>query len=175
MWKDWKKCMKKSNARFPMFVDLWDKKILVVGGGTIAGRRIRILTAFAGDLTVVAPRISPEIRELAASGAVKLVERRFCIEDVQGAWMVLAATDDPQVNRQIWQEARAQGAWVNVSSDRTLCDFHFPGIIRREPVVIGINASGENHRLAREVREELEKELDSGPLFASRLNRTEGE
>lgn len=153
--------MKKNNPRFPLFVDLTDRKIVVVGAGNIAARRVRVLCQFSRDITVVAPQICQEIRELARKGQVRLICRAYRREDIYDAWMVLAATDDEKVNREVYTAARCLGAWVNVASDQNLCDFHFPGIVKRDPVVVGVNASGADHRLARRVREEIGHSLEA--------------
>lgn len=152
--------MKKNNPRFPLFVDLTDKKIVVVGAGTIAARRVRTLCQFSGEITVVAPYVCQEIRSLAQEGRIRLVERPYCREDIYDAWMVVAATDDDAVNRDIFTAGRCLGAWVNVASDQNLCDFHFPGIVKKDPLVVGINASGADHHLARQARLKIQDCLE---------------
>lgn len=152
--------MKKNNPRFPLFVDLTDKKIVVVGAGTIAARRVRTLCQFSGNITVVATQACQEIRTLAQEGQIRLVERPYCREDIYDAWMVVAATDDEAVNRDIYTAGRCLGAWVNVASDQNLCDFHFPGIVKQDPLVVGVNASGVDHHLARRARQKIQDCLE---------------
>lgn len=128
-----------------MFVDLSDKRALVVGAGKIAARRIKILALFCGDITVVAPEICPEIEETGAT----LVRRAYLPADLEGMDLALAATDDAALNAEIAAACRARGVPVNVSSDQTLCDFFFPGVAVKGPVVAGVTASGVDHALAR--------------------------
>lgn len=166
--------MKRNNPRFPLFVDLTDRKILVVGGGRIASRRVETLCRFGGDITVVAPGTEKILEELARDGKVRLIRRAYRQEDLRGAWMVLAATDDRELNEEIHRQAKKEGAWVNVSSDQELCDFHFPGIAKKDPVVVGINASGADHRLARRVRERIQRLLDEEIAGGSKIQAGNG-
>lgn len=152
--------MKKNNPRFPLFVDLTDKKVVVVGAGSIAARRVRTLCQFARDITVVAPGVCEEIRTLAGEGKIRLLNRPYRREDIYDAWMVVAATDDAALNREIYTAGRCLGAWVNVASDQRLCDFHFPGIVKKDPLVVGINASGEDHHLARQARQVIQDSVE---------------
>ena len=133
---------------FPMFVDLSRKRALVVGGGRVAVRRAGTLSRFCGSVTVVAPQILPEIEALAG---VQCFRRPYEPEDLTGADLVLAATDDPALNAGIVRLCREKGIPVNASSDPALCDFFFPGVACSGPVVVGVTASGSDHRLAAEV------------------------
>ena len=151
---------------FPIFVDLTDREILVVGGGMVASRRIRVLTGFCEHITVVATEISPEIARSISSepGGCKLTvfQRPFEPSDLDGRQIVLAATDDAGLNRRIAEMCRAKGIPVNDCSDQRFCDFQFPSVVRDEDVVIGINASGKNHRLVKETRKRIERCLGVG-------------
>lgn len=150
---------------FPAFVDLSERRALVVGGGRIAARRVNTLAQFCPNVTVVAPVVHPDIAALAARGRVKLVERAFRDGDLDGAELVLACTDDRALNAAIAGACRARRIPVNDAGDRSRCDFLFPGIARRGAVVAGITAGGEDHALARRateaVRRCLENDLDA--------------
>lgn len=147
----------KSERLFPMFVDISDWSILVVGAGKIAQRRIETLLQFALSITVVAPECSETVRQWAQEGRICLKTRAYVLEDLDGMHMVCAATSQNAVNEEIGQECRKRGIPVNVCSDQTLCDFHFPGVVLREELTIGINASGKNHKKAKEARIAIEK------------------
>ena len=143
---------------FPLFIDLEKKKVTVIGAGTIASRRIRTLLNFGAQITVLAPEASEEVRGLAEEG--KLVWRKGLYAPglpglLEDAAFVLAATDSPETNQAVWQECRAHGIPVNLSNDREKCDFYFPGIAAGGGIVAGITAEGKNHRLAREVTEQV--------------------
>lgn len=144
---------------FPLFVDIRGKKVLIVGAGTIASRRVRTLVQFGADVTVIAPELSEEIQMLEHQGALTVCQKIFSQSDCQGYWMILAATSDAQVNRAVCVCGRNAGAIVNNASDRSECDFYFPGIIRDEDSVIGISAGGKNHRHAKELRLQIEAVL----------------
>ena len=149
------------SRQFPVFVDISNKKIYVYGAGTIASRRVKTLLDFSPCLTVTAPEASGLIRKASEEG--KLVWRQGEYEPggiPADAFMVLAATDDASVNEAVFRECREKGIPVNVCSDRGLCDFQFPGIALKGDVVIGINAGGSNHRLAKTWTDRIRKEVE---------------
>ena len=135
------------------------KEILIAGAGAVARRRIRTLCGFAGHMTVAAPSVDPAIRELARVYPITVCERKFRPEDLDGKDFVLAATDDGMLNRDIYVMCREKGIPANNCSDKTMCDFQFPSVVKDGDVVIGINASGKNHRLVKETRIRVEKAL----------------
>lgn len=142
---------------FPMFIDLTDKKILVVGGGTIALRRARTLLKFGTDIHVVAPELCEELAQMKEEGKITAEQREYRSGDIDGVQIVLAATDDHVVNRRIWEECRAAGLTVNVADDRRLCDFYFPSVVMTDDTVVGINCGGENHAKVKETRIKIEE------------------
>lgn len=151
----------KMAKRFPMFLDLTDREIHVYGAGRIGTRRVKALLPFSPHLTVHAPDISGEIQKAAAEG--RLFVRRESYEPGSirsDTFMVLAATSDCSVNEKICRECREKGILVNVCSDRELCDFHFPGIVSREELVIGINAGGKDHSLAKKWTDRIRREVE---------------
>ena len=145
---------------FPLFVDLSATRVLVVGAGKIAARRVQTLLDFAGSVTVVAPAVCEALEQLAAAGAVTLRRRAFEEADLDGAGMVLAATDDAALNAHVAALCRARGIPVNVGSDKALCDFYFPGVARRGSVVVGVTASGTDHAEAKRVTAAVRKVLE---------------
>ena len=145
---------------FPIFIDLSEKHIVVVGAGKIASRRVRTLLEFAGKITVVAPEISEEILAMAGKGPVQLKRRAFEEADLDGADMVLAITDDKELNQTIGALCREKGIPVNTSHNKDLCDFYFPGVVQKENVVVGVTASGKDHTQAKAVTEKIREALD---------------
>lgn len=140
-----------NNRLFPMFVDLSGRRIVVIGGGTIAARRIGTLMQFTDQVIVIAPEVEPKIVQ---SGA-QVVRKTYEPEDLKDAWLVLACTNDSKLNEEIYHAAKAEEALVNVCSDKTLCDFHFPGVVIHENIVVGVNAGGNDHRGAKEARKKI--------------------
>lgn len=135
---------------FPFFLDISQKKFVVVGGGKIAQRRIRTLLRFRCNITIVAEEIAAEIAEwIADSLQVTARIKAFSPEDLEDADYVLAATNNKEVNQQIYLWCKEKKIAVNVADNREKCDFYFPGIVREHGVTAGITAEGKNHQLAK--------------------------
>ncbi|MEE0421182.1 MAG: bifunctional precorrin-2 dehydrogenase/sirohydrochlorin ferrochelatase [Lachnospiraceae bacterium] len=145
---------------FPMFVDLTEKRIVVVGAGTIAKRRIRSLLEFTNNLTVIAPEVNRELLTLQEKGLLSITKKKYDHTDIQKADIVIAATNDAQLNSDIYRVCKAEGIMVNVCSDKSKCDFYFPGIARKDNVVVGVTASGSDHKKARSVIERIRQLLE---------------
>ena len=140
---------------FPMFIDLTEKKVVVAGAGTIAKRRIRSLLNFTNHLTVIAPEVNKELKSLEADGLLTILKRKCEMEDFYSADLVIAATNDAQINNAIYDTCRKQGILVNVCSDKQKCDFYFPGIAMKDQVVVGITASGKDHKRSKALVEQI--------------------
>ncbi|MGE3666609.1 MAG: NAD(P)-dependent oxidoreductase, partial [Steroidobacteraceae bacterium] len=162
---------------FPVFLDLQDRDVLVVGGGTVALRKIETLRSAGARVTVIAATIHEDLQRIAAQGAIRLVQRRFEAADIAGPhlprpWLIVAATDEPAVNATTARAAQAAGIVCNVVDDRELSSALMPAIIDRSPVQIAVSTGGASPVLARLIRERLETLLDEslGPLarFAER-------
>ena len=151
----------KNKRFFPMFVDLSDKKIVVVGGGNIATRRLMTLLQFTRNITAVAPKTTMELHELGKAGFVNLINRPVKRSDFAMAFMVIAATNDWKLNDEIYRVCKEQGIYVNVADDKSKCDFYFPGIYMQDEVVVGITASGLNHKKARRVRVAIQEAMEA--------------
>ncbi|MDO4475591.1 MAG: bifunctional precorrin-2 dehydrogenase/sirohydrochlorin ferrochelatase [Lachnospiraceae bacterium] len=145
--------MMEKKRYFPMFMDLSDKKVMVVGAGTIAKRRVRTLLEFTEHVYVLAPEVNPELKQLAQEGRVTILKKRYEPGDLNGMDLVIAAASEAKVNFDVADDCRQQGILVNVANDRDQCGFYFPGVILKENVVIGVSASGQNQKLARKVSE----------------------
>lgn len=149
---------------FPLFIDISDMKIVVIGGGNIATRRVETLVKFASDITVIAPKITPKLQTLEEQKGISCIYREYHEDDILMADMVLAVTDQKEVNNRIAEECKklkikdAKDMLLNVADDRSLCDFYFPAVVVKEEVVIGINSSGKNPGKVKKIREELGKE-----------------
>lgn len=134
---------------FPFFTNISAKRILVVGGGRIAKRRIETLLQFQCVLVVVSPDTLPEISDYAAEGALELKRKRFEASDLEGAAYVLAATNDHSVNDRVYELCKAAGIPVNTADDKEKSDFYFPGLIRKNGITAGVTAEGRDHSLAK--------------------------
>ena len=151
------KCNERGAKRshFPLFFDLRGKKVVFIGGGAIAERRVRVLAEFAGELTAAAPEFTEGLETLAAGGALTLVRKTYDASDLAGAALVFACTDRTEGNEAVVRDARAAGIPVNDCENRELCDFYFPGVVTEGDVVVGMTASGKDHKKAKEVRGEI--------------------
>jgi uroporphyrin-III C-methyltransferase / precorrin-2 dehydrogenase / sirohydrochlorin ferrochelatase len=141
---------------FPVFFDLSGQKVLIVGGGEVALRKVSLLERTGALITVVAPQIAPELMERAAAGKLKLAIREFAPDDLDGARLVIVATARRAVNRWIAKLSEARNVPVNVVDDREASRFIVPAIIDRDPVLVAVSTGGTSPVLARRLRERLE-------------------
>jgi len=145
---------------FPMFVNLRGRKVLVVGGGTVARRKLEPLLAAGAKISVGAPALDPALLELAQAGRIEHLPGEFEPAWLQGAWLVVAATDQGAVNRAVAAHCEGLRIWANVVDDAELSSFQMPARVERGPLQIAISSGGGAPMLARHVREKLETELD---------------
>jgi len=141
---------------FPVFFDLDGQKVLVVGGGEVALRKITLLERTGAMITLVAPEVHPELKSRAAAGDLHLSVREFEPDDLNGARLVIVATSRRAINRWIAKLSEARGIPVNVVDDREASRFIVPAIIDRDPVLVAISTGGTSPVLARRLRERLE-------------------
>ncbi len=141
---------------FPVFFDLTQQAVLVVGGGEVALRKVLLLERSGAAITLVAPQVHPELEERAAAGKIKLAVREFVPDDLKGARLVIVATSRRAVNRWIAALSEARNIPVNVVDDREASRFIVPAIIDRDPVLVAISTAGTSPVLARRLRERLE-------------------
>ena len=144
----------------PIFLDIKNKPCLVAGGGEIALRKVNSLLRSGAAVTVVSPRLGPELEKRNAAGELEHREREFRDEDLEGFHLAIAATDNRQVNRHISQLAKERRIPVNVVDQPELCSVIFPSIIRRSLVTIALSSGGQAPFLTKALRKELEAFLD---------------
>ena len=144
---------------FPLFVDLNDKTVLVVGGGPVAARKARVLLDYGPRVLVCAPRFVPELEQL--SGA-ELLRQPFVPELLEGVSLAVAATDDRVLNRTVAQLCRERSIPVNVADSREESTFLFPAVVRRGRLSVGISTGGASPAAAAHVRRTLEEQREAG-------------
>ncbi|HVR42588.1 MAG TPA: bifunctional precorrin-2 dehydrogenase/sirohydrochlorin ferrochelatase [Thermoanaerobaculia bacterium] len=147
---------------YPLFLDLEGKRVVVVGGGAVAERKIEALVAAGASVLVVAPEVTEGIVRLAASAPVAIERRAFEQGDLEGAALAFAATDRPEVNRLVASEASARGVPANVADHPELGSFIVPATIERGAIRIAFSTGGHSPLLARHLRERLEREIGPG-------------
>ena len=141
---------------FPLFIDLNDKTVLVVGGGPVAARKARVLLDYGPRVLVCAPRFVPELEQL--SGA-ELLRQPFVPDLLEGVSLAIAATDDRALNHTVAQLCRKRAIPVNVADSREESTFLFPAVVRRGRLSVGISTGGASPAAAAYVRRTLEGQL----------------
>jgi uroporphyrin-III C-methyltransferase / precorrin-2 dehydrogenase / sirohydrochlorin ferrochelatase len=136
----------------PLFLDLADRQVLLVGGGPVAAAKLRQLTAAGARVRVVSPEI---VDEIAAMPGVEIVRRRFSAADLDGVWLAIAAAT-PEANREVAREAEARRVFVNAVDDPENASAYLSGVVRRDAVTIAISTSGDAPALTALVREALD-------------------
>lgn len=147
---------------FPLFFKLEDRKVLIVGGGEVALRKADLLSRAGACITILAPDISHELQALLTDDKHQFIYENYNKTYMSGARVIIAATDDETLNHQIHADATELNIPVNVVDTPHLCDFIFPAIIDRNPIVIGISSNGKAPVLARLLRARLETLIPQG-------------
>jgi uroporphyrin-III C-methyltransferase/precorrin-2 dehydrogenase/sirohydrochlorin ferrochelatase len=141
---------------FPIFLRLANEPVLVVGGGTVAERKVDLLLRTSAQVRVIAPELVPGLAERAAAGEITHVAAEFSPEHLDGVRLAIAATDKRAINAWVARQAERRNIPVNVVDDRELSSFIVPAIVDRSPVVVAVGSSGDAPVLTRRLRERLE-------------------
>ena len=144
---------------FPMFVNLEGKRVVVVGGGKVASRKVEKLLPFEPRIRVIAPKITHYIHSLAKEGKIELLKRRVRLKDLRDAFMVIVAVDDLRLQKKIYGFCVKMGIHCNAVDSPDFCTFLFPALVVRGNLVIGVSTSGKAPALSAGIRELIEKEL----------------
>ncbi len=148
---------------FPIFLKLAGRPCLVVGAGTVGESKIASLVEADAQVRVVAPEATPEVRSWAQSKRVEWQQRSFQPEDLDGMFLVVAATSSAKLHEHIFQEATRRGVLCNIVDVPELCDFYYPAVVQRGTLQIAVSTSGQSPALAQRLRMELEEEF--GPEY----------
>lgn len=146
----------------PIFFDIKDKPCVVVGGGEIASRKASLLLEAGASVRIISPELGPSLAEWKEDGVISHEPREYADGDLEGAYLVIAATDNLEVNRQVSEDAHARRMPVNVVDQPELCSFVMPAIIDRSPVVAAVSTGGASPVLARLIRGRLESLIPAG-------------
>jgi precorrin-2 dehydrogenase len=139
------------------------RRVVVIGAGRIAARKIEPLLDLGAQVHVIAPAAGAEVRGWAEAGRCTLTEREFAPGDLDGAWLALTATDDPAVNAAVFAAGEAARVWVNSADDPANCSFTMMSMVRRSDLVVAIGTGGRSPALAAHLRRLLNEEL--GPEY----------
>ena len=151
------------NTYYPVYIQLRERPCVVIGGGKIAEGKVDGLLAAEANVTVISPELTPHLRDLVNQKQITFFGRIYQPGDLTGAFMVICATDQPEINHQVWQEAMVNRQLVNVVDDTPRCNFIAPSILRKGDLTIAISTSGKAPALAVRLKERLQREL--GPEY----------
>lgn len=143
-------------AYFPFFIELSEKRCLIVGGGNVAARKMEKIKDFGAEIIVVAPEICSEISE----SGIKIIKRRFEDTDIEGSFMVIAATNDRELNHHIYSLCTRYRILVNTVDDIENCGFIFPAIVHKNKITVGISTGGECPAIAGAIRKAVDETIN---------------
>ena len=138
---------------YPAYLNITGRRAVVIGGGEVAERKTVQLLASGAEVTLVSPNATPELERLGSVGRVRWIRRVYAPGDLAGAWLAIAATDDPAVQRSVHAEAERERTLLNVVDVAELCGFIAPSVVQRGPVTIAVSTGGASPALARKIRE----------------------
>ncbi|MFA5039599.1 MAG: NAD(P)-dependent oxidoreductase [Candidatus Omnitrophota bacterium] len=147
-------------AYYPVSLDVKDRRVVVVGGGRVAERKVKQLLSFGASVKVIAPSLTPLLSSLARTKKIRYEARLFRTGDLSAACLAIAATSDRKANERVAREARKRDIWVNVVDCLKACDFIAPAVVRRRGLVIAVTTDGKNPPLSKSFKEFLEGAVD---------------
>ena len=148
---------------YPVNLLVRGRRVVVVGGGRIAARKVEPLLEAGAAVEVVDPSAGDEVRAWAAAGRLELHQRPFAPTDLDGAWLAVTATDDPATNAAVFAAGEAARVWVNSADDPANCSFTLMSVIRRGDLVVTVGTGGRSPALAAHLRRTLGDEI--GPEY----------
>ncbi|HEU20684.1 MAG TPA: bifunctional precorrin-2 dehydrogenase/sirohydrochlorin ferrochelatase [Deltaproteobacteria bacterium] len=148
---------------YPVSLDIRKKRCVVVGGGDVAERKVERLLACGAEVSVVGMELTSTLDALARDKKICHIVDTYKREYIEGAFLVIGATDDDEVNGQVATDSRWNNIWVNIVDDPARCDFIVPSVLRQGDLTIAISTGGKSPALAKQIREELETKF--GPEY----------
>jgi precorrin-2 dehydrogenase/sirohydrochlorin ferrochelatase len=155
--------MKKQFPYYPIYIDIEDRAVLIVGGGTVCARKAETMMRYGARVTIVSPEITDEIAAWEREGVLAVQRKMYAESDLEGASMVIASTDDQCVNARVARDCRRRCIPVNVVDVTHLCEFIVPAIVEKGSIQIAVSTGGKSPAIARTLKEELQRTI--GPEF----------
>ena len=149
---------------YPVYLNLKGRRVVVIGGGEVAERKVESLLGTGANIVVISPRVTQRLESLANDARLELQKRPFASGDCNGARLVLSATDDAGLSDAVFKEGHAAGALVNTADQPALCDFIMPAVVRRGDIAIAISTGGASPGLAARLRSKIARLI--GPEYA---------
>ena len=144
---------------YPIHLEIKNRNCLIVGGGAVGTRKVNTLLECGAHVTVISPDPTPHLARLASERSITLKKRAYRSDDLTGMFLVIGATDDETLNRQISEDAERAKILCNIADRPEVCNFILPSIVRRGDLVITISTSGKSPALAKHVRQKLETQF----------------
>ena len=141
---------------YPVFLDIREKKCVIIGGGEVAARKAERLLDCGAKVFVISPKVSPALAVLKEKKIISHIASQYSGDLINGAALVIGATDDEKTNAAISLDAHSKGIPINIVDDPQKCDFILPSVVQRGDLAITIGTGGKSPALARYLREELE-------------------
>ena len=141
---------------YPIHLDIQNRNCLVVGGGSVGTRKVATLLACGANVTVISPQATAQLQKHAQVGSITLINRRYRAADLDDIFLVIGATDDETLNRQISNDAENRNILCNIADRPEVCNFILPSIVHRGDLIITISTSGKSPALAKKLRKTLE-------------------
>ena len=157
---------------FPLYMDMQNLKVLVVGGGTIATEKLEKLLDFTKEITLIASEISAEAHMLIKDHCLTLYQCRYKKGDIEGFNIVIVATDTQMLHKAIYEEARGSRTLVNSVDNTLYCDFIFPSYVKKEDLTIAFSTGGASPAFAKQLRQHFESIIPNevGPFLKKMKN-----
>lgn len=152
---------------YPVFLDLDQTRCLVVGGGAIAERKVEALLAAGGEVALISPELTAALHALEAAGRLTVQQRSYQRGDLDTVALVIAATDDPALQRQIAADAKQANILCNIVDQPALCSFIVPAVVQQGDLTIAVSTNGASPALAKKIRQDLAEQF--GPEYAVAL------
>ena len=152
---------------YPVFLDLDKMRCLVVGGGTIAERKVEAVLAAGGEVTLISPELTAALSDLEAAGRLTVRQRSYKRGDLDTVALVIAATDNPVLQRQIAADAQQANILCNIVDQPALCSFIVPAVLQQGDLTIAVSTNGASPALAKKIRQDLAEQF--GPEYAVAL------
>ncbi|HEU4522879.1 MAG TPA: bifunctional precorrin-2 dehydrogenase/sirohydrochlorin ferrochelatase [Thermoanaerobaculia bacterium] len=163
--------MKKKYPYYPIYLDIEERPVLIIGGGNVCARKAETMMKYGGRVTIVSPEFTEEIEEWARQQVLEIRRKPYEERDLEGAAIVIASTDDPCINARIARDCRRRRIPVNVVDVTHLCEFIVPAIVERGSIQIAVSTGGKSPALARTLKEDLQSFV--GPEY-DEVNRILG-
>lgn len=167
LYKLYKGMMISMGHKYPVYLNLTGKLCIVVGGGMVAERKVRSLLECDARVRVISPEVSNALLEAVNSGKIELCLREYSSDDINGAFLVISATDRDNINRQVAEDCFSRNILVNIVDDPPKCNFIVPAVVRRGALSIAVSTDGKSPVLAQKIRVELARQY--GPEYAELL------